>query len=111
MSESNGGISAICTRPGAATVSPVRVCASLRADAPMLRREFIILFAGVGIVAPFSAQAQQTKIPRVGYVWIGMRATDVSSAGLHDAAKRLDRWCKLSRTQNIASRLLSTRYW
>jgi putative ABC transport system substrate-binding protein len=47
----------------------------------MKRREFI---AGLGCVAAsrLAARAQARTIPRVGYVWIGARGTDVNIAGL-----------------------------
>jgi putative tryptophan/tyrosine transport system substrate-binding protein len=47
----------------------------------MNRREFIGVLGGAA-VWPVVARAQQPAIPRVGYVWIGDRGTDVSSAGL-----------------------------
>jgi putative tryptophan/tyrosine transport system substrate-binding protein len=48
----------------------------------MKRREFLAGLGGIATVWPRAAQAQQA-IPRVGYVWIGVRnGTDVSNAGL-----------------------------
>ena len=48
----------------------------------MLRREFITLASGVIAAWPRAASAQQPALPKVGYVWIGERETDVSGAGL-----------------------------
>jgi putative tryptophan/tyrosine transport system substrate-binding protein len=48
----------------------------------MKRREFITLL-GVAVVAwPRAAHSQKPAVPRVGYIWIGARGTDVSNAGL-----------------------------
>jgi len=49
----------------------------------MTRREFITFLGGTAaIIWPLAARAQEPAIPRVGYVWIGDRGTDVSGAGL-----------------------------
>jgi putative ABC transport system substrate-binding protein len=48
----------------------------------MRRREFIGLLGGAAMSWSFSARAQKSATPRVGYVWIGARGTDVSIAGL-----------------------------
>ena len=47
----------------------------------MQRREFIGLI-GSAAAWPHFARAQQSSKPKVGYVWIGERSTDVSGAGL-----------------------------
>ena len=47
----------------------------------MQRREFIGLI-GSAAAWPHLARAQRSGTPRVGYVWIGERSTDVSGAGL-----------------------------
>jgi len=48
----------------------------------MKRREFIT-FLGAAVVAwPRTARSQKPAVPRVGYIWIGARGTDVSNAGL-----------------------------
>jgi putative ABC transport system substrate-binding protein len=47
----------------------------------MRRREFIAL-GGAAVAWPLAARAQQSGTPKVGYVWIGERSTDVSGAGL-----------------------------
>jgi putative tryptophan/tyrosine transport system substrate-binding protein len=48
----------------------------------MRRREFISLL-GCSIALPVAAGAQQPAIPRVGYIWIGARGTDLTQiAGL-----------------------------
>ena len=48
----------------------------------MRRREFMGLLGAAASAWPFAARAEPTKIPRVGYVWTGVRGTDVSDAGL-----------------------------
>jgi ABC-type uncharacterized transport system substrate-binding protein len=46
------------------------------------RREFIRLLGGAAVAWPLAARAQEPKMPRIGYVWIGSRGTEVSYAGL-----------------------------
>jgi len=46
----------------------------------MRRRELIILLGGVVLGWPRAARAQQSAVPRVGYVWVG--GTDVNTSGL-----------------------------
>src|SRR6202795_4179214 len=48
----------------------------------MKRRELIILLGGAVLGWPRAARTQQSAVPRVGYIWIGARGTDVSNAGL-----------------------------
>ena len=48
----------------------------------MRRREFVAGLAGVTATWPLAARAQQPAMPKVGYVWVGERGTDVSGAGL-----------------------------
>jgi putative tryptophan/tyrosine transport system substrate-binding protein len=48
----------------------------------MRRREFIGLIGGAAAAWPLAARAQPSAIPRVGYVGISERSTDVSGAGL-----------------------------
>jgi putative tryptophan/tyrosine transport system substrate-binding protein len=45
------------------------------------RREFIAFIGGVA-TWPFAARAEKPAVPRVGYVWTGASATDISNAGL-----------------------------
>jgi len=47
----------------------------------MLRRDFVKAIAGFVAASSVAARAQQ-GIPKVGYVWVGERGTDVSGAGL-----------------------------
>ena len=48
----------------------------------MKRREFIILLGLAAIAGPRVVRSQKSTVPRLGYIWIGARGTDVSSAGL-----------------------------
>jgi putative ABC transport system substrate-binding protein len=48
----------------------------------MKRREFITLLGGGVVAWPRTARSQKPAVPRVGYIWIGARGTDVSNAGL-----------------------------
>ena len=48
----------------------------------MLRREFITLAGGVIAAWPLATSSQQLASPKIGYVWMGERETDVSGAGL-----------------------------
>jgi putative ABC transport system substrate-binding protein len=49
----------------------------------MKRREFIGLIGGTAAAWPLVARAQQPSVPRIGYVWIGAKDTDIASgAGL-----------------------------
>jgi putative ABC transport system substrate-binding protein len=45
------------------------------------RRDFIAVLSGA-VVWPVVPQAQQATLPKVGYVFVGQRGTDVSGAGL-----------------------------
>src|SRR2546423_4620714 len=47
----------------------------------MKRREFLGLVGGA-VALPLAAEAQRPTTPRIGYVWIGDRATDTRGAGL-----------------------------
>jgi putative ABC transport system substrate-binding protein len=49
----------------------------------MRRRELITSVGAAAVMWPLAPRAQQQSgMPRVGYVWIGARGTDVSNAGL-----------------------------
>jgi ABC-type uncharacterized transport system substrate-binding protein len=48
----------------------------------MKRREFFMLLCGALVAWPRIARSQKQAVPRVGYIWIGARGTDVSNAGL-----------------------------
>jgi putative ABC transport system substrate-binding protein len=48
----------------------------------MKRREFFTLLGGGVVAWPRGARSQKPAVPRVGYIWIGARGTDVSNAGL-----------------------------
>ncbi len=48
----------------------------------MKRREFIAVLGGGLVAWPGGARSQKPAVPRVGYIWIGARGTDVSNAGL-----------------------------
>jgi putative tryptophan/tyrosine transport system substrate-binding protein len=47
----------------------------------MRRRDFVRLLGAIA-ACPLTVRAQQSATPKVGYVWIGERSTDVSGAGL-----------------------------
>ena len=55
----------------------------------MTRRQFIKLVTGAAAGWPLVARAQQAALPRVGYVWIGARGTDVTGAGLRKGLAEL----------------------
>ena len=62
----------------------------------MRRRHFIIGLGGALISLPPRARAEQTALPRVGYVWVGARGTDVTSgpglrSGLADLGYEIGR--------------------
>jgi putative tryptophan/tyrosine transport system substrate-binding protein len=48
----------------------------------MKRRDFIRLIGGALVGWPRAARSQKPAVPRVGYIWIGARGTDVSNSGL-----------------------------
>jgi putative ABC transport system substrate-binding protein len=54
----------------------------------MRRREFMAVIGGA-VAWPIAARAQQAALPRVGYVWIGARGTDVTGAGLRKGLAEL----------------------
>ncbi len=43
----------------------------------MKRRDFVTLLGAAVIALSLAAHAQQPAVPRVGYVWSGVRGTDV----------------------------------
>ena len=47
-----------------------------------MRRRGFLGFVGGAVAWPIVASAQQSAMPKVGYVWIGEPGTDVSGAGL-----------------------------
>ena len=55
----------------------------------MRRREFIIGLSGATAAWPVAAGAQQAALPRVGYIWVGARGTDVTGAGLRKGLAEL----------------------
>jgi len=61
----------------------------------MKRREFITLLGGTAATWPLAARAQPPGSPKVGYVWIGERETDVSGAGLRQGL--MDRGYEIGR--------------
>src|SRR3954468_12793243 len=48
----------------------------------MRRREFLGVLGGAVSTRPVVAWAQQSSMPKIGYVWVGERGTDTSGAGL-----------------------------
>jgi len=69
----------------------------------MRRREFITILGGTAATWPLAARAQQAAIPRVGYVWIGVRnGTDVSNAGLRQGL--VDRGYEIGRNLILEER-------
>ena len=68
----------------------------------MRRRDFIALIGASG-AWPLAARAQQPTMPRVGYIWIGARGTDLSQvAGLRQGLK--DRGYVLERNLALEER-------
>ena len=66
----------------------------------MRRRDFITM---VGTVLALPALAEQQRIPRIGYIWIGTReGTDVSNAGLRQGL--IDRGYELGRNLILEER-------
>lgn len=57
-------------------------CYSGQMQRAQLGRRQILSFIGSAAVWPIAARAQRPAIPRVGYIWIGNRETDVRGAGL-----------------------------
>ncbi len=55
----------------------------------MKRRDFMIGLGGVAAAWPLAAVAQQAAAPRVGYVWVGARGTDIAGAGLRKGLAEL----------------------
>jgi hypothetical protein len=54
----------------------------------MRRREFLGVLGGAVSTWPVVARAQQSSMPKVGYVWVGERGTDTSGAGLRQGLGR-----------------------
>jgi putative tryptophan/tyrosine transport system substrate-binding protein len=46
------------------------------------RREFIALVGGAATAWPLAAHSQRSSVPKVGYVYVGERGSDVSARGL-----------------------------
>jgi putative ABC transport system substrate-binding protein len=59
-----------------------KVSSALPRGDRMKRREFFTLLGGAMVAWPRTARSQKPAAPRVGYIWIGVRGTDVSNAGL-----------------------------
>jgi putative ABC transport system substrate-binding protein len=66
----------------------------------MRRRTFITLF-GSAATLPLAARAQQ-KVPKVGYLWVGERGSDVSGAGLRQGLA--DRGHQIGRNLSLEER-------
>ena len=49
----------------------------------------MVSFGGAAVAWPLGAGAQQAALPRVGYVWVGGRGTDLAGAGLRKGLAEL----------------------
>jgi putative ABC transport system substrate-binding protein len=67
----------------------------------MRRRDFVRLL-GAAAAWPLVARAQRSGTPKVGYVWIGERSTDVSGAGLRQGL--VDKGYEIGRNLTLEER-------
>src|SRR4029077_20773282 len=69
--------------------SPCKVTSKACARATMRRREFLALTGGAAVTWPLAARAQQTKVARIGALYIGLADADSFKKELREGLRDL----------------------